>query len=224
MHVLKQKINMKFRISYIALFLLIIPGIISAQTDKKAKEILDKLSAKTKSYKSYRVSFSFSLVNKEEKINENKDGILTVKGAKYHLKIDGQEIYCDGKNIYTYLKESNEAQLTSTDDQDEDAVTPQSIFTIYEKGFKYRYIKEEKSGNKMLQIIDLYPIDPKKKDYSIIKLFIDEAAGQVTKAIINGKNGSVYTYNIKKMDVNPEVSDASFAFDKSKYPGVKIIR
>ncbi|MCS6979446.1 MAG: outer membrane lipoprotein carrier protein LolA [Flavobacteriales bacterium] len=195
----------------------------SAQNDKKAKEILDKLSNKTKSLKAYKLNFSFVLHNREQNLHQTKEGVLTVKGNKYHLKFDGQEIFCDGQNIYTYMKASNEAQLQSVDDLDEESVTPEKILTIYEKGFKFRLNEEDKSMPS-LKVVDLYPLEPKKKDYSIIRLYIDEGKLQVQKAMIRGKNGSDYTYSIKTMESNPEVADNQFVFDKSKYPGVKIIK
>jgi len=196
----------------------------SAQSDKKAKDLLDKLSNKTKGLKSYKVQFTFVLNNRDQNINQTKDGILTVKGNKYHLKFDGQEIFCDGQNIYTYMKASNEAQIQSSDDLDEESITPEKIFTIYEKGFKFRLNEEDKSMGSSIKVVDLYPLEPKKKDYSIIRLYIDEGKLMVQKALIRGKNGSDYTYNIKSMENNPEVIDAYFVFDKAKYPGVKIIK
>jgi outer membrane lipoprotein-sorting protein len=194
-----------------------------AQNDKRAKDLLDKLSNKTKNLKSYKLHFTFVLNNREQNISQTKEGVLTVKGNKYHLKFDGQEIFCDGNNIYTYLKASNEAQLQSVDELDEESITPEKILTIYEKGFKFRLNEEDKSMPS-LTVVDLYPLEPKKKDYSIIRLYIDEGKLFVQKALIRGKNGSDYTYNIKTMESNPEVTDAQFVFDKSRYPGVKIIK
>jgi outer membrane lipoprotein-sorting protein len=195
-----------------------------AQSDKKAKDVLDKLSASTKSYKTYKVSFNFSMENKDQKISENKEGSLQVKGNKYYLKLDAQEIFCDGKNIYTYSKDNNEAQFQTIDDLDDESITPQNIFTIYEKGFKNKYNREDKTSGKLIHVIDLFPVDPKKKEYSIIRLFIDDAKMQVTKAAITGKNGSNYTYTIKKLEPNVDMADNVFVFDKAKFPGVKVIK
>ncbi|MCS6981162.1 MAG: outer membrane lipoprotein carrier protein LolA [Flavobacteriales bacterium] len=196
---------------------------LKAQSDKRAKDLLDKLSNKTKSLKSYKLNFTFVLNNREQNITQTKEGVLTVKGNKYHLKFDGQEIFCDGKNIYTYQKASNEAQVQAVDELDEESITPEKILTIYEKGFKFRLNEEDKSMPN-LKVVDLYPLEPKKKDYSIIRLYIDEGKLFVQRALIRGKNGSDYTYNIKNMESNPDISDSYFVFDKNKFPGVKIIK
>ncbi len=196
---------------------------LSAQIDKRAKDLLDKVSAKTKTYTSYKVNFSFSLNNPEQKINETSQGVLSVKGAKYHLKMSDQEIFCDGKKVYTYQKETNEALVQDMADMDEESITPQSIFMMYEKGFKLRYVKELTEGSKKVGVIDLYPMDPKKKDYTMITLFVDEGQLSITKAEIKAKNGSKYTYSVSKMDPSASITDQMFVFDKTKYPGVKII-
>lgn len=196
---------------------------VSAQVDKKAKDLLDKVSAKTKSYTTYKVNFSFNLSNTDQKINETSQGVLSVKGEKYHLKMSDQEIFCDGKKVYTYQKETNEALVQNMSDMDDESITPQSIFMMYEKGFKLRYVKDITEGGKKIAVIDLYPMDPKKKDYTMITLFVDEAQLSITKAEIKAKNGSKYTYSVSKMEPNVTMPDQMFVFDKTKYPGVKII-
>lgn len=194
-----------------------------AQIDKKAKDLLDKVSAKTKSYTSYKVNFTFSLSNTDQKINESNSGALIVKGPKYQLKMGEQEIFCDGKKVITYQKETNEALSQDLADMDSESITPQSIFMMYEKGFKIRYVKDINEGNKKLAVIELYPMEPKKKDYTMIILYVEEAQLSIARAEIKAKNGSKYTYSVSKMEPNVAAADGLFIFDKTKYPGVKII-
>lgn len=195
-----------------------------AQVDKKAKDLLDKVSAKTKSFTTYKISFSFTLNNPDQKLNETTQGTLAVKGSKYHLKMGEQEIFCDGKNVITYQKETNEALAQDVADMDDESITPQSIFMMYEKGFKIRYVKDQAEGSKQIAVIDLYPVDPKKKDYSIITLFVDQGQATIQRAEIKAKNGSKYTYSVNKMEPNLALGDNTFLFDKTKFPGVKVIR
>lgn len=194
-----------------------------AQIDKKAKDLLDKVSAKTKSYTSYKVNFTFSLSNTDQKINESNSGALIVKGPKYQLKMGEQEIFCDGKKVITYQKETNEALSQDLADMDSESITPQSIFMMYEKGFKIRYVKDITEGSKKLAVIELYPMEPKKKDYTMIILYVEEAQLSIARAEIKAKNGSKYTYSVSKMEPNVAAADGLFIFDKTKYPGVKII-
>ena len=210
--------------------LLIIPALllqfvlVNAQVDKKAKDLLDKVSAKTKSFTTYKINFSFTLNNPDLKINETTSGILEVKGPKYHLKMGEQEIFCDGKNVISYQKETNEALAQDIADMDSESITPQSIFMMYEKGFKIRYVKDATEAGKKIAVIDLYPIDPRKKDYSMITLFVDDLQQSINRAEIKAKNGSKYTYAVNKLEPNVTMADLAFTFDKAKYPGVKVIK
>ena len=210
--------------------LLIIPALllqfvlVNAQIDKKAKDLLDKVSAKTKSFTTYKINFSFTLNNPDLKINETTSGILEVKGAKYHLRMGEQEIFCDGKNVVSYQKETNEALAQDIADMDSESITPQSIFMMYEKGFKIRYVKDATEAGKKIAVIDLYPMEPKKKDYSMITLFVDDVQQSINRAEIKAKNGSKYTYAVNKLEPNVAMADLAFTFDKAKYPGVKVIK
>jgi len=138
-----------------------------AQDDTKAKSILDELSKKTKTYTTIKTSFSYILDGKDAKKSEKQEGILSLKNNKYKLEIAGQEVYCDGKSISTYLNDANELQINEMPDPNaEDAISPSTIFTIYEKGFKYKFESEKVENGKTIQLINLYPINSKSKKLS----------------------------------------------------------
>lgn len=197
---------------------------LAAQHDSKSKDMLDKLSEKNKAYKTMDVKFSFQIVNKDDNINQTQSGTLKMKGDKYYLKLDDKEIFCDGKKVYTYTKELNECQVISMDELEQDAMTPKSMFTIYEEGFKSK-VKEEKKDKqgRNIMTIDLYPLKPKEKDYTMVRLDVDSDKEQFVKATILGKNGSYYYYSITSFTHDSNMEDEIFNFDKTKYPKVKII-
>jgi len=210
----------KMKSTLIVLFLAVFVNL-QAQEDKKAKGILDKLSAKTKSYATIRTEFSYALVNKDRKINNSQFWKLLLKGDKYRLDMGDQLIISDGKTMWKILKNDKEVEISSSSSK-EDALNPKNIFTMYEKGFKFKYVKEEKLGTKIVHVIDLFPIVPKEKDYNSIRLFIDKTALQVLKSEIKGKNGNVYTYDIKKFVTNEAIEEAQLSFKKADFPGFEV--
>lgn len=191
------------------------------QTDKKAKDILDKLSAKTKAYTSIRADFSYSMINRERKINQVQNWKLLLKGDKYRLDMGDQLVISDGKTLWKILKNDKEVEESNAVGGEE-SLNPRNIFTMYEKGFKYKYIKEEKIGTKTAHTIDLFPLNPKEKDFSSIRLYIDKAALQVLKSEIKGKNGNLYTYDIQKFTTNEVLDQSLFTFKPSEYPGYEV--
>lgn len=196
-----------------------------AQHDAKSKDMLDKLSVKTKAYKTIEVKFSFNITNKDQQIDQTQSGTLKMKGDLYYLKLDDKEIFCDGKTVTTYSKETNEAQVIGVDELDKDAMSPKSMFTIYEEGFKTKVKSEQKdSKGRNVMTIDLYPLKPKEKDYTMVRLDVDKDKVQFIKATILGKNGSYYYYTVSSLTPDTEMGDDIFFFDKEKYPKVKIIK
>ncbi len=194
-----------------------------AQDDTKAKAILDELSKKTKTYTSIKTSFNYVMEGKDAKKSEKQEGTLSLKNNKYKLEIAGQEVYCDGKSISTFLKDANELQINEMPDPNsEDAISPTNIFTIYEKGFKYKFESEKVENGKTIQLINLYPINSKSKNYHTVKLFIDKANKQIASIKVLGKDGNNYTYLVKTFVSNSEMGDALFVFDKQKHPKVEI--
>ena len=44
-------------------------------------------------------------------VTVGKDNVVTVKGPKFRLKMLGQEVFTNGKELYNYTKETNECQV-----------------------------------------------------------------------------------------------------------------
>lgn len=194
-----------------------------AQTDAQAKAILTNVSKQYRSYSVIRAEFSFTLENPQAKIKETQQGSIIVKTGtnKYKVAMTDQELFSDGRSQWTYLKENKEVQVTDVDNNS-DGLNPASVFTMYEKGYKYLYNGEKKSGTKVYQSIDLTPLDINKTIFKV-RLTIDKAAKQITNAVIFDKSGNKYTYAIKSFTPNVKVSEGIFSFDTKKYPGVEVV-
>jgi outer membrane lipoprotein-sorting protein len=200
-----------------------------AQQDAQAKAILSQVSAKYKSYDAIKTEFSFTLDNPQAGVKETQTGTLLTrsKANKFRVTLYSkpgvveQEIISDGKNQWTYLKKDNEVQVNEVDHSGE-GLNPAQIFTIYEHGYKYLYIGEQKLNGKIYQLIDLSPTDSKTSFFKI-RLTIDKAKKQIYNALLFDKNGSHYIYTISSFTPNVKVTDASFTFDKKDHPGVEVV-
>src|SRR6185312_10402533 len=85
----------------------------NAQTDTKAKAVLDAATKKVNSLKSFKADFALKLAAKGGKVNETKKGAVAMKGPKYHVVLGGQEIICDNKTMWTYNKDAKEVQVSN---------------------------------------------------------------------------------------------------------------
>jgi outer membrane lipoprotein carrier protein len=208
---------MKTRISLTALFLLSIMVAFSQSKETKASALLDEVSARAKSHKSIKVDFSYTMENKKAAINEGKTGTLLVSGDKYKMSAAGQMVICDGKTIWTYIKESNEVQVNTLENKD-DALTPSKLLTSYNSNYKSKTIK---SNDPAIESIELTPNTTKNFTKAI--LGIDKAKKQVSSFTLYDKSGNTFTYKIKTYVTDTPVTDADFSFDAKKFPGVEVI-
>jgi len=197
----------------------------NAQVEKdatKAKQILDAVAQQTKSYSTIEISFSYTMEDKKKKINETKTGTACMKGEKYWLDFAGQNIICDGKTVWTYIKDANEVQINTVNPDNDQSINPSKLLTSYDKNFTPKFIKEEIRAGKTFQIIDLTPT--KGRSYYKIRVEIDKATKQISKSIVYDKNGSTtYIYSVTKFTPNKVIPDTKFTFKNSDHPGVEVV-
>jgi outer membrane lipoprotein carrier protein len=192
----------------------------SQTKDPKATALLDEVSAKTKSYKSIKADFSYTMENKQAKINEEKKGTLLLSGDKYRLAVAGQVVICDGKTIWTYIGESNEVQINNLDNKD-DALTPSKLLTSYNANYKSKIIKDNSQTDPNIETLELIPNVNKSFTKAIVT--IDKVKKQVNSFSLYDKNGNIFSYKISKYQTDLPINPADFSFDKSKFPGVEVI-
>jgi outer membrane lipoprotein carrier protein len=210
---------MKVMLNFICAFLSV--AICFAQgSDPAAKKILDQASAKIKSYKSIQAIFTLQVQDAQGASQGTKKGTVNMKGSKYVVLITGQEIFCDGKTIWTYDKSANEVTITKVDPSS-NTLPPQKLLTnFYDKDFLYKLNGEQKMGNKTVVEIEMTPID-KTQNFHKVYLYVDKKSNLVTSGKMLDKSGNRYIYTINSLNGNANLSDASFTFDKSKHPGVE---
>lgn len=196
----------------------------SAQQDEKAKGILDKVSEKTRSFKTISADFVFTMQNIEMEIDERNEGSIKLKGQKYCVNLPdvGMRVFSDGTTIWNYMKDGNQVTISDIDDESSELMDPSSLFSIYEKGFNSKFISEKKVGNKTLYQIDLFP-DNTMQDISKISISIDKASMMIQSAILYGTDGNLYGIELKKLETNIEFNESDFMFDPGRYGDVEII-
>src|ERR1700733_11897636 len=190
------------------------------KSDPDAKKLLDEVSNKIKYYKAVQASFTFQDEDAKGKLQGTKKGMVYMKGNKYRVSITGQDIYCDEKTIWTYDKSSNEVTITKFEPS-ANTITPQKLFTdFYDKDYLSKLNGEQKLNGKTVEEIELTPVDKTKNIFKIY-VYVDKATKTILNSKMLEKSGNKYIYTINSLNGNAQLSDASFVFDKTKYPGVE---
>lgn len=206
----------------IFLLLTLAPGFLFAQNPEKAKEILDQVTTKTKTFSTIQADFSFAMENTQEEIKEEYQGKIFIKGDKYKAKLMGVDTYFDGKTLWTHMIDAAEVNIDEPNPDDEETLNPASIFTIYQKGFKYAFLGEKTINGFTVFAIDLFPIN-RDKPYSRIKLEINKDNLELYRIIQLGKDGNNYTITVNSMKTNSPMTDTMFVFDANANPDVEVI-
>ena len=192
------------------------------KNDPDAKKILDKVSAKFKTFKAPQASFSYSVENAQGKVLSTKKGTVEMQGNKYHVTMSGMEIFSDGKTSWNYDKSANEVTVNGVDGSG-NAMTPQKLFTnFYDKDFLYKLNGEKKMSGKTVQEIEMTPTD-KTRPFHKVYVYVDKASSTISSARFLEKSGNRYSYTITSLKPNATASEAQFAFDKKRYPGVEVV-
>jgi len=189
--------------------------------DKKAKDLLDQVTAKVKTYNNISIDFKYTLNNSKENINKESKGNLVLEGNKYVLNFLGVTKIFDGKKSYTIVPEDEEVTISSVNDKDENTVTPSKMLTFFNSGYKYYWdILQDVKGRK-IQYIKLVPTNAKDQRKEVL-LGIDSQTKNIYNVIEIGKNGTRTTLTVNSFKTNQPLSKNQFTFAASKYPNYYI--
>jgi len=185
--------------------------------DKKAKDLLDQVTAKVKSYDNIVIDFKYALNNSKENINQESKGNVTMKGNMYVLNLMGVTKIFDGKKIYTINPEDEEVSISKLNEKDNQAVTPSKMLTFYNSGYKYTWDIKQNVKGRQIQYVKLVPTSAKDQRREIL-LGIDIQTKNIYNLIEIGKNGTKTTLTVNSFKINQPLSKNQFTFEASKYP------
>ncbi len=190
--------------------------------DEKSTPIIQKLNAKLDKANTIKAEFT-TLYNSAKGVTKSKiSGKLTIKGDKYIIDMGSHRIYNNGKEVFTYLVDAKEVQISKYNPTS-DPISPASLFSgDFTKGFNYKYIGEKTIGSRKVHQIELTPQKP-NKSYVRLVFFIDEANYEISGGNVYEKNGNFYTIAISGLNMKANVPDNEFTLDTKMLKGVEVI-
>ena len=190
-----------------------------AQTDAKAKAILDRTVEHIKSYPAVEIVFDLSMINKAEDINETHHGKAYMKDKMYRIDVMDVVNYFDGEVIYTYMPDQEEVNIKNPEENEDEMLNPSILFDIHNQKFTQKLV-EKKDGK---AYIELTPKQTQKQ-ISKIGVWIDTKTNMVEKVTSFGKDGNDVVITIKSLKKPEKELDVTFfRFDKDAHPEVDVI-
>jgi outer membrane lipoprotein-sorting protein len=189
--------------------------------DKKAKQLLDEVTAKVKSYDNITIDFKYTLNNSKENINQDSKGNVTMKGNQYVLNFMGVTRIFDGKKTYTIVPEDEEITISTANDKDDNTITPSKMLTFFNSGYRYNMDIIQNVKGRKIQYIQLVSTNPKDSRKEVL-LGIDVQTKHIYNLIEVGKKGTKTTLTVNSFKTNQPLSKNQFTFAGSKYPNYYI--
>jgi outer membrane lipoprotein-sorting protein len=177
----------------------------------KAVSLIDGMQKKYKAMGSFSANFTYQTDGAA-----TMSGSITVKGTKFRLKTAGQEIFNNGKEVATYIKEINEVNISSFDPSEGD-LNPAKIYSFDKKAYKIT-LKGESSG---VSTVELSPV-AKATQVKSITLKINSKDLSVNEWTILNKAGKKQYFKVAKLNPKVNADDKLFTFDKKAFPGVEV--
>ena len=197
-------------------FLIVCSTVTFAQNTTKAKELLDEVNAKAKSYDNISIDFKYVLINTEENIKQETRGDVIMQGEKYVLNIMGITRIYDGKTLYNISPEDEEVTISSENTEDENTITPSKMLSFYEEGYNHSMDIVQNVNGRKIQYVKLIPIDSKSEIKHVL-LGIDTKTKHIYNLIEIGSNNTKTTLTVNSFKTNEPLSKTLFTFDAKKY-------
>ncbi|MEY2761583.1 MAG: hypothetical protein RLZZ96_1483 [Bacteroidota bacterium] len=193
-----------------ALFLLCLSISVFAQSNK-AVSLIDGMQKKYKAMGSFSANFTYQTEGAA-----TMSGSIIVKGTKFRLKTAGQEIFNNGKEVATFIKEINEVNISNFDPSEGD-LNPAKIYSFDKKAYKIE-LKGESAG---ISTVELSPVS-KATQVKSITLKIKSKDLSINEWTILNKAGKKQFFKIAKLNPKANAEDKFFTFDKKAFPGVEV--
>ncbi len=194
----------------------------AAQRDLKAKVVLDGMSQKFQSMKGFTANFDFTYQDGSGS-GDRQTGDIAVKGNQYRLKLPDQEIFNNGKTVWTFIQTDTYKEVTINDvTQMEGELTPSNIFRMYETGFTYKLLADKTFQGKASQVVELVA-EKANAPFQKVRLMIDKTTKDLLGWEMFDGQGGVFAYTFKNLKAQSSLADSYFAFDVKQYPGIEVI-
>lgn len=197
--------------------LLLFCSAVQAQTSMEAKQLLDRVAEKMKTYDNLSFDFTYTLVNQKENIRQETKGVITVAGENYRLEIPEAIQIFDGQQRYTIVPENEEVTISGADSEDEMVINPTELLFFYQEGYDYHMDIQQNVSGRQIQYVKLIPAN-QEEQMAYLLLGIDRSNLSIYRLIEIGTNGTQTTLTVKNFSTNQTLASNLFNFDAADYP------
>ena len=194
---------------------------LQSQNDIRAEILLNNVSEKIDKSESFKISFTYTLENLIENINQDSDGTIIIQNDNYVLEFMGIKQLCDSKKVYSIVPENEEIIITDIEEDESETIKPSKLLTFYREGYLILWDKKEIYFEKEIQFVKLIPINS-ESDIDYLQLGIDLKSNDIVKLIEIGKNNTKTILTVNNLEYNTDIDLNLFVFKEEDYPNYYI--
>lgn len=180
----------------------------SAQQEAQARKILDKTASIVG--RKGGASAAFTMKGK----NGSASGTISIKGNKFTARTANAIVWFDGKTQWTYMKSSQEVNLSNPTEAQQQAMNPYKFITLYKSGFNIS-LKNVASGWQIHLVAQ-------NKSRSIKEMYITIGKDYLPKEVKMLQSSGWTTITISGFKAS-NISDSVFRFNAKDFPHAEII-
>lgn len=185
---------------------------VNAQTAVKPGEILGKTANIITTSKG--VETDFKVYNS----GYSGSGKIKVSGNKFTVMLPDVEVWYNGKDLYTYNKNTAETTVVNPTAEELRESNPLAYVVSAQKNYTITFSTVKKAGKYVLELT------PKAKgEIKRITLTVDKNTYYPEKIVVEPAKGSPITADITGFRIMKSVNLSEFEYPHSKYPKVEIV-
>lgn len=200
------------RLYIIILPLLLLSLSCSTNAENRATRLLDKIVAQIESGKG--ISLKFLL---QQNDMENVEGSIDMQSDKFVLQVPDMITWFDGTTQWTYLKSSEEVNISIPEKEELLQTNPCLLLQSYKKAFDCKFI--EKKGD----VCELSLIPKQHSEITEIGIFVNEKQTALSHITVIQKDGQKTDVDIIRYETNTNFPANHFVFQKGLFPYAEII-
>jgi len=187
-----------------------------------AQEIIQQSQNFYYGLKDMTVDFSYEVKGVSARHTLQK-GTLQIKKARYVLKMNDQETYCDTRRIWVYLPQNNEYMMFSMGDWTYGNIM-QLIYSMYFHHSDVDYQGEEvlRDGSRTHKI--RFQMTDPKVSYSTAYAWYNESTKLLDRIVFLDRNKRQRIFTFYNLRFNTNLDNDIFVFRPQNYPGIELRR
>lgn len=196
------------KINIIIILLIIITTGVYAQNATQARSVLDKTAGILN--RKGGLSINFSMTSSK---TGTISGIIAIKGKKYNVRTSQATVWFNGKTQWTYMKNTNEVNITTPSQAQQQMMNPYAFINIYRSGYNLSMKTQGKN----------YVVHMTAQNKSIQEIYVTINKSTYIPSAVKIRQGSVWTSISISNFITKNQSDNIFTFRSKDYPNVEIV-